>query len=79
MKKNLRKITTMAATFLLFFSFSQSVGPGYYEALDACKEAGKNAAKNKFARIYAFQAGKALAYYARSAERQQKTHLRKTA
>ena len=46
MKKNLRKITTMAATFLLFFSFSQSVGPGYYEALDACKEAGKNAAKN---------------------------------
>ena len=36
----------MAATFLLFFSFSQSVGPRYCEALDACKEAGKNAAKN---------------------------------
>ena len=46
MKKNLIKITTMAATFLLFFSFSQSVGPVYYEALYACMEAGKNAAKN---------------------------------
>ena len=46
MKKNLRKITTVAATFLLFFSFSQSVGPGYYEALDAWREARKNAAKN---------------------------------
>ena len=46
MKKNLKKLTTVATMFLLFFSFSQSVGPGYYEALDACKEAGKNAAKN---------------------------------
>lgn len=46
MKKNLKKLTTVATMFLLFFSFSQSVGPVYYEALDACKEAGRNAVKN---------------------------------
>ena len=41
--KKLKKMMAAGMMFAMLFSFSKSVGPGYYEALDACNEAGKNA------------------------------------
>lgn len=40
--KKLKKMMAAGMMFAMLFSFSKSVGPGYYEALDACNEAGKN-------------------------------------
>lgn len=41
--KKFKKMMAAGMMFAMLFSFSKSVGPGYYEALDACNEAGKNA------------------------------------
>ena len=41
--KKLKKMMATGVMFAMLFSFSKSVGPGYYDALDACNEAGKNA------------------------------------
>ena len=41
--KKLKKMMAAGMMFAMLFSFSKSVGPGYYEALDAGNEAGKSA------------------------------------
>ena len=41
--KKLKKMMATGVMFAMLFSFSKSVGPWYYDALDACNDAGKNA------------------------------------
>lgn len=43
MKNKFKRIMATGTMLAMLFSFSKSVGTGYYKALDACNEAGKGA------------------------------------
>ncbi len=59
--KKLKKMMATGVMFAMLFSFSKSVGPGYYDALDACNEAGKNAVSS-----FSIDFGKYLKDFAQS-------------